>query len=89
MLIASCGTAKGDARHNRELTRMISEKTAAVFEGALASQVETMRLAGKAATGRLDPADFAGAPASIAAAGLAPAFRRVRANSKRLSRPSR
>jgi hypothetical protein len=69
-----------------EIERMISEKAAAMFEGGLSAQAEAMRLAGAAVTGRLLPADFATAPVSIAAAGLRPAFRRVRSNSRRLRR---
>ena len=66
--------------------RMVGEKTAAWIEGAWDAQVEALRIAGKAATGQLQPAEFAGAPAQIAAAGLRPAFRRVKANSRRLRR---
>jgi len=69
-----------------ELGRMVSEKAAAAFEGALDAQAEMLRIAGQAATGKLQFADLAGAPADIAAAGLRPAFRRVKANSKRLHR---
>src|SRR5690348_7834292 len=61
-----------------EMTRMVSEKFAALVEGALDAQVETMRLVGAAATGRLQMADMAGAPVTIAAAGLRPAMRRVK-----------
>ena len=56
------------------------------IEGAWDAQVEALRIAGQAATGRLQLDDLAGAPADIAAAGLRPAFRRVKANSKRLHR---
>ena len=77
--------ATGD-HSGTEMTRMVSEKFAAMFEGALDAQVETMRLIGAAATGRLQMADMAGAPVSIAAAGLRPAMRTVKANSRRLSR---
>jgi hypothetical protein len=69
-----------------ELGRMVSEKAAAAFEGAWDAQAEMLRIAGEAATGKLQFADLAGAPADIAAAGLRPAFRRVKANSKRLHR---
>jgi hypothetical protein len=69
-----------------ELARMIGEKTAAAIEGALDAQVETLRLTGDALTGRLAFHDVAVAPAQIAAAGLRPAFRRVKANSRRLRR---
>ncbi len=69
-----------------ELGRMVSEKAAAAFEGAWDAQVEALRIAGQAATGRLQLDELAGAPADIMAAGLRPAFRRVKANSKRLHR---
>ena len=69
-----------------ELGRMVSEKAAAAFEGAWDAQVEALRIAGQAATGRLQLDELAGAPADIVAAGLRPAFRRVKANSKRLHR---
>jgi hypothetical protein len=71
-----------------ELGRMVSEKAAAAFEGAWDAQIEALRIAGAAATGRLQLSDLAAAPADIAAAGLRPAFRRVKANSKRLHRRS-
>lgn len=69
-----------------EFGRMVSEKAAAAFEGAWDAQVEALRIAGRAATGRLQLEDLAEAPADIAAAGLRPAFRRVKANSRRLHR---
>ena len=69
-----------------EFSRMISEKAGAAMEGAWDAQVEALRIAGEAATGQLAFADLAGLPAHVAAAGLRPAFRRVRANSKRLHR---
>ena len=69
-----------------EMSRMVGEKTAAWIEGAWDAQVEALRIAGKAATGQLRPSDFAGAPTQIAAAGLRPAFRRVKATSRRLRR---
>ena len=85
-MIAAAYTAKGEAQHGPEMARMVSEKATAMIEGVFDAQKEMLRLAGAAASGRLDLADFASAPASIAEAGLRPAFRRVRANSRRLSR---
>lgn len=79
-------TAAPSPEQRAEIDRMINEKAAALIEGAFDAQVEAMRLAAAAATGRLLPADFAAAPATIAAAGLRPAFRRVRSNSRRLRR---
>ena len=83
-MFAACLASSG--RTQPEMGRMISEKTAAMIEGVFDAQIETMRIAGAAATGRLEFADLAGAPAHIAAAGLRPAFRRVKANSRRLQR---
>jgi len=74
------------AATRRELTRMITEKTSAAVAGALDAQKAALRLSAQALAGKLNPADIAGAPAAIAAASLEPAFRRVRSNSKRLSR---
>jgi hypothetical protein len=77
---ATAGKADG------EMTRMVGEKIAAVFEGAVDAQVETMKMAAAAVTGRLTVDDVAGACVTIAAAGLRPALRRVKANSRRLHR---
>lgn len=85
-IAASYATA---GRTQPEYGLMIAEKTAALLEGTWDAQVEAMRIAGEAATGRLAFADMAAAPARIAAAGLRPAFRRVEANSRRLGRRSR
>ena len=85
-MFAACLASSGKTQP--EMGRMISEKAAAMIEGAFDAQIETMRIAGAAATGRLPFADLAGAAANIAAAGLRPAFRRVKANSRRLQRQS-
>jgi len=85
MVAAACAST-GEARNAPEMARMVSEKTSAMVEGVLDAQKEMFRLASAAATGRLDFADFAEAPAAIAEAGLRPAFRAVKANSRRLSR---
>jgi len=69
-----------------EIGRMVSEKAAAMVEGVFDAQIEAMRIVGKAATGRLQISDLAEAPSNIAAAGFRPAFRRVKANSRRLHR---
>ncbi|MGH6788087.1 MAG: hypothetical protein ACRECC_00210 [Pseudolabrys sp.] len=86
-MMAAAGTPRA-ARHAPEYNRMISEKAAAATEGAFAAQREMMRLGGAAMTGRLDLTALWNAPAAIAAAGLRPAFRTVKANSRRLSRRS-
>ena len=78
----------GKARDVPELNRMVSEKAAAMVDGAFAAQKEMLRLAGKAMTGALSFQDVADMPASVASAGLRPAFRTVKANSRRLSRRS-
>src|SRR5262245_8039926 len=83
-MFAACMATAG--KPQPEFGRMVSEKAAGLVEGAWDAQVEALRLAGAAATGRLELSDLAGAPAHIAAAGLRPAFRRVKANSRRLQR---
>jgi hypothetical protein len=83
MLAAASGGGSG---HAPEMTRMVSEKTSAMIEGMFDAQKEMMRLCAAAATGRLEFTDVAEAAGSIAEAGLKPAFRRVKANSRRLSR---
>jgi hypothetical protein len=78
-----------DAQRQTEAARMVSEKMAAGFEGSLDAGVAAARLVGAAATGRLRPGDLACAPTTILRASLRPAFRRVRANSRRLRRRRR
>jgi hypothetical protein len=73
-------------RPQAEVGRMVSEKASALMEGMLDAQIEAMRIAGAAVTGRLDFSELAQAPAALAAAGLRPAFRCVKANSRRLHR---
>lgn len=82
-IAAGCASA---GRSQPEYGKMMGEKAAATLEGMWDAQVETMRIAGEAATGRLAFADMAAAPARIAAAGLRPSFHRVKANSRRLGR---
>jgi hypothetical protein len=82
MAAAFVTTGKSDD----EMTRMVSEKFTAVIEGAFDAQLETMKFVAAAVTGRLELDDFAGAPVTIATAGLRPAFRAVKANSRRLHR---
>ncbi len=85
MLAAAC-TPQGHSRHAPEIDRMVREKTAAVVEGMLDIQKELFALAGATLTGRLDADTLSQAPLAIANAGLRPAFRTVKANSRRLSR---
>ena len=76
----------GERRSEKAL--MMDEKISALIEGTLKANAEAMRLASAAAMGRLGPEQMAAAPFSVAAAGLRPAFRRVRGNARRLSRRS-
>ena len=74
------------AERQAEVARMFDEKAAAMVEGAIMANVEMMRLAGVAATGRMRADEFGAAATGIAAAGLRPAYRTVRANARRLHR---
>jgi hypothetical protein len=69
-----------------EGARMVDEKLAAMVEGVVQANIEMVRLLTAAATGRLGADEIAAAPAAIAAAGMRPAFRTVRANARRLHR---
>jgi hypothetical protein len=71
-----------------EGARMVDEKLAAMVEGVVQANIEAVRLTSAALTGRLGAEEIASAPASIAAAGMRPAFRAVRANARRLHRRS-
>ena len=84
MLAAAC-TPQGNARHENELSQMVSEKTSAFLDGILDGQREIVRLTVEAIIGRLAFEDMPHVAASVAAAGLQPAFRTVKANSRRLS----
>ena len=78
--------ALGKERHARELNRMVAEKASAMVEGAWDANKEFLRIG--AAT-MLRPFDFAAMTqnsASIVDAALRPAFRRLKANSRRLSK---
>ena len=83
-----CGPMPSAATR-REMTRMVTEKAGAAVAGALDGQKLLLRLGAVALAGKLKPDDLASAPAAITAASLKPAFRRVRTNSKRLSRRRR
>ena len=85
-ILAAYFTPQANGRHAGELTRMVSEKTAAVMDGAMEAQREILRLSIKAVIGRLDYKDMADSMATVTAAGMQPAFRTVKANSQRLSR---
>ena len=78
--------ARHASPHDAEIGRMMAEKSAATVEGVFAAQKAMMRLAGAAMTGRVDFTAIPEALATVAVAGLRPAFRTVKANSRRLSR---
>jgi hypothetical protein len=84
MLAASFGPQA--ERHARERNRMVVEKTGALVEGAFDAQKELLRHAAKAMRRPLDLMAMTQANTSIVDAALRPAFRRVKANSRRLSK---
>jgi hypothetical protein len=84
-MLAAASTPQGNARHENELSQMVSEKTSAFLDGVLDAQREIVRLTVEAITRRLAFEDMPHVAASIAAAGMQPAFRTVKANSRRLS----
>jgi hypothetical protein len=86
ILAAASLTRRGASHHARELNRMVSEKAAAAAEGAFGLQMEMLRLAGSAMLRPLDFAAAAQAPAALVDAALTPGMRKVKANSRRLSR---
>jgi len=86
ILAAASLTPRGASRHARELNRMVAEKAAATAEGAFGLQMEMLRVAGNAMLRPLDFAAAAQAPATLVEAALEPGMRKVKANSRRLSR---
>ena len=64
---------------------MFNEKAAAFFEGVAAAHLKTMDVAMSSLTGQLKFTDFTTLSVQIASAACGPAFRAVRANSKRLT----
>jgi hypothetical protein len=78
--------SSADPKKGAELRRMVSEKASAMIEGAFGAQAEAARVAGEALTGRLTLADMASASAGIVDAGMRPAFRKAKGNSRRLRR---
>jgi len=63
---------------------MVNEKAAAFVAGCAAANLELMRIGSAAALGQFGP--LRDAPATVARASLKPAFRKVKANAKRLNR---
>lgn len=72
------------AERQAEAARMVEEKTAALATGIVNANLEAARVLTAASLGNF--AALRNAPATIAAAGLRPAYRTVRANARRLSR---
>ncbi len=85
-MLAAPRDARNASPHDAEIGRMVAEKTAAAVDGFFAAQQAMIRLGGAAITGRLHPTAIPEAFAAVAVAGLQPAFRTVKANSRRLSR---
>jgi hypothetical protein len=75
-----------EADRRDETARMVHEKLSASVEGGLNASMETMRVMTKAALGKLSADELLAAPSAIMSAGLQPAMRKVRANSRRLNR---
>lgn len=85
-MLAASLSATGKERHARELNRMVAEKASAMVDGVLDANKEFLRIG---ADTILRPFDFAAMTqnsASIVNAALRPAFRRVKANSRRLNK---
>jgi hypothetical protein len=78
------GSVATAAERQAEATRMVNEKAAAFVAGCIDANLELMRICGAAAMGRFGPTRDA--PVTLARAGLRPAFRKVKANAKRLNR---
>ena len=87
MLAALFSTGEKE-RYARELDRMVAEKANAIIDGTFAAQKETLRLTAKAMRRPLDLSAMTQTSASIVDAALRPAFRRVKANSRRLRKSS-
>lgn len=85
-MLAASFSESGRERHARELNRMVSEKAGAAFDGVVDANKEFMRLAADAIMRPFDLAAMTQNSASIVDAALRPAFRRVKANSRRLSK---
>jgi hypothetical protein len=79
-----------ESARQAELTRMVTEKNAALMEGVVAANFrlgfEMMNVWGKAMTGGLTHHAARRAGERVAAAALAPAAKRVKANRTRLRR---
>jgi hypothetical protein len=83
-MLAASFSASGKERHARELNRMVGEKASAMFDGVLDANKEFLRIAADTIMRPFDLAAMTQNSASIVDAALRPAFRRVKANSRRL-----
>jgi hypothetical protein len=72
------------AERQTECARMVDEKAAAMIEGGIAASMEMYRAFNGALMGQFGA--LMNAPLAITNASLRPAFRRVNANARRLSR---
>jgi hypothetical protein len=88
-ILATAFLPQGKRHHAAEIDRIVSEKVGAAVNGVLHGHLEFLRLAGAAMTGSLEFVAMPEAAISIAKASLDPAFRTVKANSRRLGRASR
>ncbi len=85
-ILAASLSASGKKQHARELNRMVGEKAGAMIDGAFDANTEILRLATDTIRRPFDLAAMTRTYASIVDAALRPAFRRVKANSRRLSK---
>jgi hypothetical protein len=83
-MLAASFSASGKERHARELNRMVGEKASTMFDGVLDANKEFLRIAADTIMRPFDLAATTQNSASIVDAALRPAFRRVKANSRRL-----
>ena len=85
-MLAASLSVPGKERHARELNRMVAEKASAMVEGAWGANKEFLRIGADTLLRPFDFAAMAQNSASMVDAALRPAFRRVKANSRRLSK---
>jgi hypothetical protein len=85
-MLAASFNAHGKERHGGEVNRMVGEKAGAMIDGAFDAQKEILRLAANAMRRPLNLSALTQNSASIVDVALRPAFRRVKGNSRRLSK---
>ena len=83
-MLAASFSASGKERHAREL--MVGEKASTMFDCVLDANKEFLRIAADTLMRPFDLVAMTQNSASIVDAALRPAFRRVKANSRRLSK---